>query len=533
MDRRKFIRQSAVGVGGLASFAGAPTELPARDRQVDLNAAGPPDRPNILFIMTDQQRYEGVSVNGTPLLQTPRLDALARQSANFSRCYVQAPVCVPSRACFFTGRYAHSHRNRVNYTPLPRDEVLMQRYLRDAGYTTSLVGKTHLYYDYPPTREEAERTGFDRVLLHDGAASTDRWSDYVRWRNEHDPLAKKYDYRQTVGSGGVTGSSGKSNPFRTHISEEYTDTSWTGLKTREELKHLAQEGRPFFLFSSFWKPHSPFEVPEPFDTLYAEVEFALPKQESLEDIERLPLPLQKLILRGNNPPYNMDRAQLQWIYRSYYASISHIDREVGRILDTLEELGLSENTIVIFCSDHGDQLLEHGLMGKNVFFEASERVPFMIRYPDRITPGGREGFMETIDVLPTLFELAGIEVPYNVQGQSLVPILTDNKEDNREAVFAENVIPEVFSDSFVFEKGGGVGGIRHPDAKMVRTREWKYNYYPEGYAELYHLSEDPLEQTNLAGDPGYKNIEQEMKDRILDWLINSVEADQIAERWLV
>jgi arylsulfatase A-like enzyme len=231
----------------------------------------------------------------------------------------------------------------------------------------------------------------------------------------------------------------------------------------------------------------------------------------------------------------MDRESLEWIYRSYYGSITHIDREVGLILNTVEDLGLRERTIVIFCSDHGDQLLEHGIMGKNVFFEASERVPFMIRFPGRILPAEYSEFLETIDVLPTLFELIGLDEPYSCQGQSLVPLI-DGEGKNfkpRDSVFSENIIPEVFSDSFFFEKDKGVKGIRHPDAKMVRTREWKYNYYPEGGAELYHIENDPNEQYNLAGDPGYRNTENEMKERILHWLISSVETDQIAEKWLI
>ncbi|MCA9429852.1 MAG: sulfatase-like hydrolase/transferase, partial [Candidatus Omnitrophica bacterium] len=491
-------------------------------------------KPNILFIMTDQQRYDCLGANGNRIIQTPNLDRLTSQSANFSHCYVQAPVCVPSRACFFTGRYAHSHRNRVNYTKLPSDETLMQHRLREAGYSTCLVGKTHLYYNYPPTREEAMRTGFDTVELHDGAGSTDPWSDYVKWRNQNDPKKNVY-YRALARPEKDVGYSGKTNPFLCAIDEEFTDTSWTGLKTREHLKRLAEKKEPFFLFSSYWKPHSPFEVPRPFDSLYNDVDFELPKQESLEDIRKLPLPLQKLILRGNHPPYDMDRKRLEWIYRSYYGSITHIDREVGMTLDTLDKLGLRDNTIVVFCSDHGDQLLEHGLMGKNVFFEASERVPFMIRFPGKIQPGQYDDFLETIDVLPTLFELIGLEEPYPCQGQSMVPLISGEGKSftPRDCVFSENVIPEVFSSSFFFEKDRGVKGIRHPDAKMIRTRDWKFNYYPEGYAELYHLKNDPMEQRNLAGDPGYQNTERELKDRILDWLINSVETDQIAERWLV
>jgi arylsulfatase A-like enzyme len=164
--------------------------------------------------------------------------------------------------------------------------------------------------------------------------------------------------------------------------------------------------------------------------MYSDVEIPLPEPESAETIGRLPLPVQKLILRGKKPEYAMDRTQLQWLYRSYYGTVSHLDREVGLILDALKEAGLNDTTIVVFTSDHGDQLLEHGLTGKNVFFEASIRAPLM---------------------------------------------------------------------------------IRHPDAKMVRTRRWKYNYYPEGCEELYDLEGDPQERRNLAGDPACKSVVDDLR----------------------
>jgi len=301
---------------------------------------------------------------------------------------------------------------------------------------------------------------------------------------------------------------------------------------------MADEDKPFFLYSSFWKPHSPFEVPVPFDSLYNHVDFQLPKPETLETIGRLPVPLQKLILRGKKPPYDMDRRDLNWIYRSYYASITHIDREVGKILQTLNETGQAENTIVIFTSDHGDQLLEHGLMGKNVFFEASVRVPLMLRLPGRIQQANYSELVETIDVMPTLLELCGQPIPEECHGQSLAPLLSGKKSEfaARDAVHSENIIPEVItggSMDFEFVPGKGIKGVRHPDAKMIRTRRWKYNYYPEGFAELYDLREDPQEQRNLADDAGYAATAAELKGRILDWLITATETDQIAKKWMV
>ena len=496
-------------------------------------------RPNILWIMTDQLRFDCVGANGNRIIKTPGLDRLAEQSANFSHAFVQAPVCVPSRASFFTGRYPHSHRNRVNYTPLATSEVLLPAWLRNAGYRTAIVGKSHLYYHYPPTADEARLTGFDLVDLHDGVYFTDEWSAYARWRQRHDPL-RDIPYRRLARQVGRLRADlpANANPNRAAIDARFTDTAWTGLRTRERLKELAVGEQPFFLFCSFWKPHGPYEVPVPFDSMYNDIEIPLPQPETLETIGRLPLPVQKLILRGKRPPYAMDRQQLQWLYRSYYGTVSHLDQEIGLVLDALKEARLEDNTIVVFTSDHGDQLLEHGLIGKNVFFEASIRIPLMIRLPGIVRPGSYDALVESVDVVPTLFELIGLPEPQSCQGQSLMSLCSRSGRPlpERDAVFCENVIPEVITNGgldFSFAKGEGVKGIRHPDAKMIRTRRWKYNYYADGYAELYDLQEDPQEQRNLAASPAHKAIVTDLQQRILNWLITADEVDQIAPRWVI
>lgn len=501
--------------------------------------AGRTQRPNILWIMADQLRYDCVGANGNRIIKTPHLDRLAEQSANFSNAFVQAPVCVPSRASFFTGRYPHSHRNRVNYTPLAASEVLLPARLKAAGYRTAIVGKSHLYYHYPPTAEEARLTGFELVDLHDGVPFTDPWSAYAQWRQVNDPL-RNIPYRRLARTVPQlrAGLPAGANPWRAAIDECFTDTSWTGLRTRERLKELAADGQPFFLFCSFWKPHSPYEVSVPFDSMYSDVEIPLPESETLETIGKLPPPLQKLILRGKKPEYDMDRAQLQWLYRSYYGTVSHLDREVGLILDALKEAGIDDNTLVVFTSDHGDQLLEHGLTGKNVFFEASIHVPLMICWANRVRPGRYDALVESVDVLPTLLELAGLPEPENCQGRSLLPICSDSRRaaETRDAVFSENVIPEVITSGnldFSFAKGAGVKGVRHPDAKMVRTRRWKYIYYPDGYEELYDMQNDPHERQNLAADPARKLIVDDLRQRLLNWLITADEVDQIAPKWVI
>ncbi len=497
-------------------------------RTIGADPAPTPQRPNILFIMTDQQRWDCVGANGNAIIKTPNLDRLAARGANFTHAFVASPVCVPSRISFFSGRYAHSHRNRVNYTPLDRSETLMQARFQAAGYRTASVGKLHYF---PPTPEEAHRTGFDIVELHDSAQFLDRYSDYVKWRQENDPkknITNYHAFAKDIEPG--------KNPFRAALDAQSTDTAWTGERARHWLTELAKGPQPFFLYVSFWKPHSPYDVAAPYDAMYDDVQIPIPESVTDNDLQHLPLPLQKLATRGGGPPVR-PHDRVEWAYRSYYGSISHVDHEIGLLLDALEASGQAANTLVVFSSDHGDQLFEHHITDKNCFFEPSVRVPFMVSLPGRIKPGQYEQLIETVDLLPTLLDFVGIAEPRECQGRSLAPLVADlgRPYTPHTEVFSENIIPEVITGGNLdlpFEKGKGVDGIRHPDAKMVRTDRWKYCYYPEGYAELYDLKNDPGERTNLAGQPETHAIEEDLRTRILNWLIDSAETDEIAPRWL-
>jgi arylsulfatase A-like enzyme len=232
----------------------------------------------------------------------------------------------------------------------------------------------------------------------------------------------------------------------------------------------------------------------------------------------------------------MDREQLQWAYRTYHANCAMLDAEIGRTLDALDESGQAGNTIVVFSTDHGDQLLEHGLMGKNCFFESSVRLPFLIRFPGRVRPGRREELVETTDLLPTLFELCGVPEPYACQGRSFAGLVTEaGGYEPRDAVFSENIIPEVITSGsldFEFEKGKGIKGVRHPDAKMIRTKRWKLVRYAGGEGELYDVENDPAEDRNLYGQPAQRATVAVLQDRLLEWLMTGDEADQIAPRWV-
>jgi arylsulfatase A-like enzyme len=367
--------------------------------------------------------------------------------------------------------------------------------------------------------------------LHDGVGSTDAYSDYVKWRQRSDPHAV---VPYTALSRDIA--PGR-NPYRAAVPYEYSPTHWTGEETCRMVREFCGSQQPFFLFSSFFKPHSPFEVPAPYDAMYDAVEIPLPRRTTLEDIQKLRLPLQKLILRGKHE-YATQPERLEWMYRSYYGAVSMVDYEIGQVLDELERCGRTNNTIVIFAADHGAQLLEHGLMDKNVFFESSVHTPFLMRYPGRIQAKEFNELVECVDVVPTILDLCGIATGDRVQGRSFAALATGNPNhySARAAVFSENIIPEVITSGSLdmpFVPGRGVAGIRHPDAKMIRSERWKLNRYPGHGEELYDLQDDPAEERNLAGDPRHTATLSDLRLALLDWLVTADENDQIAPRWLL
>jgi len=251
----------------------------------------------------------------------------------------------------------------------------------------------------------------------------------------------------------------------------------------------------------------------------------------------LPEPVRKLAYREGKKYFKTGSEEILWKYRAYYGAVSQIDHEVGLTLELLKELGLEENTLVVFCSDHGDMLYGHGLIDKNFFFDEAIHTPFMISYPGIIEPGNYNELTESTDVLSTIFELCGLEVPNDNQGRSFAGLIT--KSDNvskyiqREFVYAENIIPEVITNEYIdyrYKKDKGIKGIRHPDAKMIRSRKWKYNYYIDS-EELFDLENDPGETENLAYLQDYRDVVQKLRKKLLDWMITADESDQIAPGW--
>lgn len=436
--------------------------------------------PNILFLVADEYRHDCLSVAGHPFVKTPNLDQLAADGVRFTRAYVTSPVCSPSRATMFTGRYPQVHGVRGNNFPFSEGEVVLPKLLRTRGYTTGIVGKLHLH---------AERDWFDFAEIQGGGDS----SSYVAFLRASGQLLK--GNANTAAVPGTLVAEGRT-PLRIGTSvlpEDKYPEAWEADRAIAFLREQKGKDKPWFLFVSMLKPHSEFVIPKPFDKMYAAKDMPLPKTfrpgmtlpdgfatggESEEGKEG------KKRKKDDGPGsaarlFINDADILREVIAHYYGAVALVDKHMGRVLATVNELGMREDTIVVFTADHGNMLGERNRMFKGVMYESSARVPLLLRAPGRV-PAGRvsDAVLDNASIMPTLLDLAGMTVPDGVQGKSLAPLARGNGA-GPEAAYA------YLSD------------------KMVRQGDWKL-IVPlargkTGGPELYNVARDPDEQTNLYG----------------------------------
>jgi len=361
--------------------------------------------PNLLWIMADQMRGDCLGCVGHPHVLTPNLDRLASHSAVFERAFAQAPICSPSRACLFTGRYVHEHGVWWNGVPFADEAPLLPELLREAGCHTGIVGKLHFA---PPERA----FGFAHKELHEERLLEGAGLDaYERMLGERGPAAGPRGATEWSDTGSGVGVC--------RLDESLEETRWVADRACRFLRERTT-AQPFFLFASFMRPHSPYNPLARFAELYADAQIAAPEF-SREEWNQVPPRV-----RATAESWGWDRltaADFAEIRRHYYALCSQVDDNVGRILAELERLGLDDSTIVVFCSDHGDFLGEHGLLFKEHLYEGALHVPLLIRDPRR---GGGPvrcpALVETIDVMPTVLDYLGLPVPEMVEGASLASL---------------------------------------------------------------------------------------------------------------
>ena len=396
-------------------------------------------RPNVLIVYPDQMRFDVMGCVGNPVVKTPNIDRLASQGVRFDYAYTSFPLCCPFRASVMTGKYAHSNGMFANHYPIPLDQTFLAEVFRDHGYRTGYVGKWHLdggiKHGFVP-RER--RLGFDWFV---GFNRGHEYFDSIFYRNDDQTprMSKRYE-----------------PDFQTDHLFEFLDED---------------DGRPFMAMISYGPPHPPLVMPEYYETMYGEDEVPV---------------------RENSPDEGKNRAFLA----KYYGLVTAVDDVVGRVMDYLDEKRLSDNTIVYFVSDHGEMAGEHGLGGKKVIFEASMRVPLIVRWPEKVS-GGRvvNALVDpSVDTMPTLLDLCGIAIPDSVQGTSFVSLLNGDAEAVQDAIYYEKL-----------KESEGPEKTPIPE-RGVRTHNWVYVRTEAGVQALFDLKTDPLEMHNLAESADHQDV---------------------------
>jgi len=420
--------------------------------------------PNLLFVFADQMRGVDMGCAGNDQVRTPNMDKLASEGALFTHAYANCPVCTPSRGTILTGRYPLSHRALANDLPLPVSEVTIAELLRDRGYRTGYIGKWHL--DGVPrgkfTPPGPRRQGFDF---------------WAAWNCAHSYFNGRL-YRDTP------------EPIKL---EGYEPIGQTDLAIRF-LRENA--GNPFCLFLSWGPPHAPYDqVPERYKALYD------PAQIRLRPNFRMKPPHPFNDIAGGRDP--------RTTIAHYYAHITALDEQLGRLLKTLEELRLNENTIVVFTSDHGDMLWSHGMAKKEQPWEESIRIPFIIRWKGKIPEGRRyDTLISTVDFAPTLLGLMGFEIPGYMEGMDLSHIVLGKGGDEPESVF---LTEPVIVDQGLHQ------GVR--EWRGVRTKRYTYARWFDGEGwVLYDNDADPYQLNNLINSTEFAPVRDELESMLREWL---------------
>jgi arylsulfatase A-like enzyme len=488
---------------------------------------------NVLFIMADQWRADHFGAAGHPFLRTPHIDALAGRGVRFSNAYVQSTVCGPSRMSFYTGRYVSSHGATWNRVPLSVAELTLGDYLRAAGRSLTLAGKTHMMPDVrglarfgldtqDGDKELAELIrsgGFVEMDRHDGhhAETDSRYADWLREQGyaSADPWS---DYViSAVNKDGkvVSGWNMRHARLPARVREEHSETAYTTDRT---IDFIRQQGdAPWALHLSYVKPHWPYMAPAPYHALYGTDEI-MPAVKSADELEHAHPVL--AAYRRHEESQNFARDETWRTVRpTYQGLISQLDTHLGRLWQVLEETGRWHDTLVILTADHGDLLGDHWLGEKEMFYEPVIRVPMIVYDPSAAADTTRghadDRFIEAIDVVPTVLEALALPAqPHRLEGRSLLTLTRDNGSIDgwRDAVFSEL--------DYGFRQARRDLG-RAPDecfAWMVRTARWKYIEWQGLRPQLFDLASDPSEFHDLGDEPGLQAVRCEMRGRLLDWL---------------
>ncbi|TDC08766.1 DUF4976 domain-containing protein [Nonomuraea longispora] len=466
------------------------------------------NRPNILLICTDQQRFDALGAYGNDEIDTPHLDRLAEQGVLFDNCYVQSPVCGPSRASLMSGRYAHAHGAWANGVGLPAHEQLFSRVLAGHGYDCGLAGKFHVAGACFGGRLEPRLDDGFRVFrwAHDPYPGSSE-NAYHRWLRAVRP--DLYDAAARPGPGAGFDA----------MPTEYHYSRWIGDETIDYLRRSRDPGKPFFFVANFFDPHHGFGAPEEYVARYRGRTLRGPVTRDQELAGKPPV-LTEASHRsyaGHARGYTeYTEAELHDVRVNYYAMVSLVDDEVGRILAALDEEGLAEDTLVVFTSDHGEMLGDHQLMLKGpMMYECAVRVPLVMRWPAGLPAGERRSeLVQWIDLAPSFLAAAGAPPLPRGQGLDLLPLA----RGERGAPVRGWALCEYRNSGHPYDEPVHTTMLRHDRWKIV-----VYHGPPSTTrartGELYDLESDPVELDNLWDDPAHATTRAELQELLLDVLV--------------
>jgi len=469
-------------------------------------------KPNILLITSDQQHWNTIGAF-QPEIRTPNLDRLVKEGTTFTRAYCPNPTCTPTRASIITGMYPSQHGAWTLGTKLLEDRHTVGEDFRANGYRTALVGKAH----FQPLRSTPEfpslesypimqdldfwRTfhgpfyGFDHVeLARNHTNEAHAGQHYAIWMEEKG-CANWRDYFLPP-----TGTMERSIRHKWPIPEEFHYDAWIAERTNALMEQYSREEKPFFLWASFFDPHPPYLVPEPWDTMYDPKELTIPEvtpgehdcnpphfrmtQEEKPDFSHL---MESGFGIHGYHSHLLPEQERRRRVATYYGMISLMDKYIGKILDKLDELGLAENTLVVFTTDHGHFFGQHGLQAKGGFlYEDLIKLPFIVRYPGQVPAGVQSSAIQSlVDLAPTFLSLCGLEIPRSMTGIDQSGVWT-----GRAAKARDHAICEFHHEPTTIHQ------------KTYVSERYKLTvYYRQTYGELFDLQEDPGEIRNLWDDP--------------------------------
>ena len=453
-------------------------------------------KPNILLLMTDQQRWDAMGCSGD-WVRTPNLDRIANEGIRFNNCVTTSPVCIPTRLSLATGLYPHNTGvwNNMNHT-MSADTPTWMQAVRDAGYRTSLFGKTHLHPHSGDLRDREHLMnsyGLDDVDEIGGPRASSRVLSHMTEMWEEKGLWKDYraDYRERF----------RTKPHTVRPStlglENYADV-YVGQQARNYLQDYDRQ-EPWCCWVSFGGPHEPWDTPEPYASMYDPKDMPPPiTRPSVGD-----RPLGNLDNKMNSMNPKFEEGEEGRLRADYAGNVTLIDDQIGEILAAIEARGELDNTVIIHTSDHGEMNGDYGLIYKSNFLNGAVRIPLLVRTPETVNASSKgvvnDSPAEWIDIGPTLVEVAGGEIKHRQFGKSLCPVLSNTESSHRE--FA------------ISELSGEI---------MLLNKEWKIALNSDSIPYLlFNVQDDPDETNNLAGRSDMRELETELRLQILEHLFHT------------